>query len=444
MDRFRQVMTSAGIALFALAVIGCGFYLGLTLHPKRPGVTTIRWVVGSTPIRAQTIKYFESLNPDIKVINDVDAGMQRILTQLAGNVPPDIFTAYDVEAFRTFYRYGQLTDLTPYIKKYNIPIDDFFPSLMDYLFIDGKLVGITENQSTLSLFYNKTLFDRAGLAYPDSTWTWEDMKKAARKLTLYKDYGNRKLSVQKGLMVFEDCHFFVWMFGGHIYSQDGKKCLINSPEAKRGMREWEALRMKDKVVPSPSEIMNLDAFGGEGGDRMLFGKNKIGMFIGGRDYVTYFREYYKDLEFGIARLPKSPCPNNILLSKSYCIPKGSKHKAEAVRFLVHLLGEANQNLVSDYGDGVPSINTEPIIKNFLYNPDYPKETENQNVLDDLKEARPLEISPYISSTDFRQISNYEIGNVWLGRQTMDEACDRIAKRVDDIIVRNINNPYFIK
>ena len=66
------------------------------------------------------------------------------------------------------------------------------------------------------------------------------------------------------------------------------------------------------------------------------------------------------------------------------------------------------------------------------------------MLDDLKEAKPLEISPYISSTDFHQISNYEIGNVWLGRQSMDEACDRIAKRVDDIIQRNINNPYFIK
>ena len=166
MTSMRQYLSLVGVILFALAVIACGIYLGLTLHPERPGVTTIRWVVGATPIRAQTIKYFESLNPDIRVINDVDAGMQRILTQLAGNVCPDIFTAYDVEAFRTFYRYGQLEDLTPYIKQYNIPIDDFFPSLMDYLFVDGKLVGITENQSTLSLFYNKTLFDRRAWPIP--------------------------------------------------------------------------------------------------------------------------------------------------------------------------------------------------------------------------------------------------------------------------------------
>ncbi len=436
----KKYLSLTGIILAAALTCACGIYLCLTLHPERPGVTTIRWVVGSTPIRAKTIEYFESLNPDIKVINDVDAGMQRILTQLAGDVAPDVFTAYDVEALRTFYNYGLLTDLTPYLKQYDIPIDDFFPTLRDYLFVDGKLVGIPENQSTLCLFYNKTMFDEAGLAYPDHSWTWEDMKEAARKLTLYKDAGGRKISVQKGLMVFEDPHFFVWMYGGSVYTKDGRKCIIDSPEARKGMREWEELRMKDRVVPSPSEIMSLDAHGGDGGDQMLFGKNKVAMFIGGRDYVTYFREYFKDLEYGIARLPKCPCKNNILFSKSYCIPVGSKHKEEAVRFLVHLTNEANQNLVSDYGDGVPSIDKPSIIKNFLFNPDYPKETENRNVLDELAVSRPLEVSPYISLVDFRQISNYEIGNVWLGTQDMDTACRNIAKRVNEVIERNIKNP----
>ena len=176
----------------------------------------------------------------------------------------------------------------------------------------------------------------------------------------------------------------------------------------------ETLRMKAKVIPSASEAASLDSSGGWGGEQLLFAKGKVAMLITGRYMVTAFRQNYKNLDFGIAHFPKAPCPNNLLLSKSYCIPKTSRNRDQAIQFIVHLTGLANQNLVADYGDGVPSMNTPEIIQNFLFNPDYPKETENQNVLDDLKGAKPQERSLYISSTDFNQIWSLEVGKVWLG------------------------------
>ena len=307
-----------------------------------------------------------------------------------------------------------------------------------------KLVGIPENVCSLNLFYNKTVFDECGVPYPTADWTWDDMFEAAKKLTLYKEVNGRKISIQKGLYVMETPYIFAWMFGGSVYSEDGKRCVINSEKAKMGMRYWETLRMKAKVIPSASEAASLDSSGGWGGEQLLFAKGKVAMLITGRYMVTAFRQNYKNLDFGIAHFPKAPCPNNLLLSKSYCIPKTSRNRDQAIQFIVHLTGLANQNLVADYGDGVPSMNTPEIIQNFLFNPDYPKETENQNVLDDLKGAKPQERSLYISSTDFNQIWSLEVGKVWLGQQDMDTACDKIAERVNKIIDRNMNNPNFVK
>ena len=461
-DSLKSTMATIGIALLAVLVVAVGIYLGTTLHPSKKGVTNIRWVVDPSPIREETIALFEKSHPGIEVTNDIDSGLQRLLTQLAGDVPPDVMAAYDAESLYTFFKYGLLLDLTPYIKKYNIPVDKFYPELHDYMYCrerdkqgnpigEEKLVGIPENVCSLNLFYNKTVFDEHNrtaapgdrVEYPTSDCTWDDMFAAADKLTKYKEVNGRKIAIQKGLYVMETPFIFVWMYGGHVYSPDGQTCVINEEAAKKGMRYWETLRMKAKVIPSASEAASLDSSGGWGGEQLLFAKGKVAMLITGRYMVTAFRQNYKNLDFGIARFPKAPCPNNLLLSKSYCIPATSKNRDQAIKFIVHLTSTANQNLVADYGDGVPSMNTPEIIQNFLYNPDYPKETENQNVLDDLAGAKPQERSLYISSTDFNQIWGLEVGKVWLGQQDMDTACDKIAKRVNEIIHRNMNNPNFV-
>ena len=439
----KELISKVFIIIGVIAVIALGVYLVSTQKPNLGDRKVIRWCVDPSPIRKETIALFEKQNPDIKVINDVEAGFQRLLTQLAGDVPPDIMAAYDIESLNTFSKYDLLLDLTPYIKELNIPVDKFYPELRDYMYVGDKLVGIPENVCSLNLFYNKKVFDECGISYPSNDWTWDDLFAAAKKLTAYKTVSGRQVPVRKGLTVMENPYIFVWMYGGNVYSPDGKKCVIDSELSKKGMKYWETMRMKAKVIPSASEAASMAATGGWGGDQLLFANGKVAMLITGRYMVTAFRNY-KDLDFGIASFPNAPCPNNILLSKSYCIPKTTKNKKEAVRFLTHLTRVENQDLVADYGDGVPSMNIPEIVKHFLFNPAYPKETDNQNVLNDLKGSKPVERSIYVSSTDFNQISNLEIGRVWLGQQTMDKACDNIAKRVNEIIKRNMNNPNFVK
>ena len=133
----KETINNILYVLAAIVVIAVGIYLMATQHVLPEGVTQIRWSVDNNPMRKVVIESFEKKNPDIHVINDPNADMQTILTQLAGDVPPDVITPYTIEAFRRLQRLGQLEDLTPYIEKYNIPVDKIRPELHDFVYIKG-------------------------------------------------------------------------------------------------------------------------------------------------------------------------------------------------------------------------------------------------------------------------------------------------------------------
>lgn len=48
---------------------------------------------------------------------------------------------------------------------------------------NGKNYAVPKDIDLVGLWYNETLFDKAGVKYPDGTWTWDDLLNAAKKLT---------------------------------------------------------------------------------------------------------------------------------------------------------------------------------------------------------------------------------------------------------------------
>ncbi|MCE5197722.1 sugar ABC transporter substrate-binding protein [bacterium] len=427
-----------------LALVGLGIYLAATSHENTNGKTIIRWAVDAHPIRKVTIALFEKRNPKIEVMNDPDASQQRLLTQIAGGIAPDVMAMYTAEQLRMFAQNDLLLDLRPYVKKMHIPVDDLYPGLAPMVYYKDKIVAIPENCGTYNLFYNKKLFRQAGVPYPKPDWTWQDCLEAAKKLTKYKVVNGRKVPIQKGILVPDawwPC--FVWSWGGNVFSKDHKHCLLNTDEAKQGIRFLADLRLKYHVAPSSSEAQSMAPTGDYGGDMLLFKQEKVAMVMIGRFMITQYR-LQKDLDWDVAYLPRGPVHVNIFGGKSYAIPKSSAHKEAAVKFVLHILSKENQLLIANYGDGLPTRRNKEIVKGFLYNPQYPKEKNNQIYVDELKYGRPAEDSPFINGTDFSSIADFEFGRMWLGEQTPEQACDKIAKRADEVIRRNLANPNFLK
>ena len=139
---------------------------------------------------------------------------------------------------------------------------------LDYLAFkyDGKPVAYSVANEILVLYYNKDMFDKAGVPYPpahaDNAWTWEEFIEVAKKLTFDKN-GKRPIDdgfdpqniVQYGAMVENlTWQLEVWTLsnGGGFYSEDGKEVIINKPESIEAIQKVADLYLKEHVAPLSS------------------------------------------------------------------------------------------------------------------------------------------------------------------------------------------------
>jgi carbohydrate-binding protein len=131
---------------------------------------------------------FSIENPDILVKYEPITGdyKQVLLTSIASGTEPDIFYV-DIFWWLELAANDALLPLDNLMATSGVSRDDFIPALIDAFTYKGKTYGIPKDFNTLGMFYNKALFDKAGLAYPTDDWTWDDLRAAAEKLTDLSD-----------------------------------------------------------------------------------------------------------------------------------------------------------------------------------------------------------------------------------------------------------------
>ncbi|MCC6483395.1 MAG: sugar ABC transporter substrate-binding protein [Armatimonadetes bacterium] len=428
---------SPGVTALKIAVAGLALVL-FNGCAQRPATDTlqIRWVADPNPVRLKQIAGFERDNPRVKVNLDPDAGSQKVLTQLAGGIYPDLFAIYDPASIQVFAKKGVLEDLRPLMKRYGIEESEFWPQLKPYMEHQGIICGLPDNCGPYVVFYNRRLFREAGVAPPEEGWTWDDLMDKARKLTQRDKRGR---ITRFGIGYIEPWILF-WQYGGRMFSPDGKRCVIDSPQCKAAARYWASFRLTEHVTPTASEEQSLAALGSWGGAGNLFKAERLAMYVAGRWMSIEYRKN-KNLEWDVAPVPRhGQARDTLLASKVYAIPKGCKNKEEAFKFLRHLISKEGELLVASTGDGIPSIRRFAETQQFLFNPEFPSERNNQVWLDEMKYARPPELSPYVSNLDTQTIFDEEMDVMWQGGQSPEKACENIARRVTALIRRNIANP----
>jgi multiple sugar transport system substrate-binding protein len=147
---------------------------------------------------------------------------------------------------------------------------------------NGMQLGLPATFSTVMLFYNKDLFDKAGVAYPTADWTWADAVEAGKKLN---DPANGVWGLYSGVQFWEfykkaaqnNCKFF---------SDDKTEVTINSPECVQALQTMVDMVKKDKVVPSAADM------GGQS-DGDMFKAGKLAMDVTG----IWMFSAYKDAPF---------------------------------------------------------------------------------------------------------------------------------------------------
>jgi len=385
-----------------------------------------------TSITEQSLKQFMKENPDIKVEYTPVSGEYpaKLLTMIAGDAAPDVFFIAS-DSYRSFQKRGVLLNLTEYFNK-EMDIDEFIPLAQDKMLIDGEIYGVSSCDVSPVLFYNKKLFDEAGLPYPpndpEKAWPWDKFVDVAKQLTVKK---NDK-TVQYGVSGFtiEWVSAFSAMVksnGGRVFNEDYTELLLDSPEAKEALVEIKNLQRVYKV--SPLVIANVQQ-GGISATQMLQ-TGRLAMLVDGSWTLQQLAEM--DFPLGIGVLPKFKEPVTIGQAHLYSAWIKTKHPDEAWKLIKFVSSREYQTKLIRTGIWLPNrmdMYEEENLANWM-NPDvYPDDFGN--MVKYFTNYAELWVAVKVPSEAW-SIINEELGNFFVTDQSIDTVISRMKKRVDPIL-----------
>jgi multiple sugar transport system substrate-binding protein len=314
---------------------------------------SIEYAIWGDPaeIDSQTklVESFEAVNPtiDVKVtVADWDTYWEKLLTGLAGGAAPDVF-AMDGPLFPDYQARDVLLDLQPFVTRDGYDLGQLADQGVGvFKSADGAQYGLPRDLNVIALYYKKTMFDAAGIPYPDDTWDWAKLVDVGKQLT--KDADADGQTDQWGLYTeTSDMENYwlslVWQNGGTFFGADGKSTALTTPAAAGGIQFLQDLIYKDKVLAEP-------AIFAETGD--AFEQGLAAMEINGSWLVPTHEA--AGLEFGIAPLPSGPAGRFTSVNPTGAVVyKGTKSPDAAWEFVKYLASPAAQEQLMQLRASLP-------------------------------------------------------------------------------------------
>jgi multiple sugar transport system substrate-binding protein len=178
----RSLSTVLGVAVAAAMVLsGCSDDSGSS-DPNAPVTLTLAgWSLSTTPEFKTLADGFHAANPNVTVeLKEYDATNYdtQMIADLSAHSAPDIYVQKNLKNYYTYESGKQLLDVSDVAGQ----LGDKVGGLKEYQ-VDGKTYAIPYRADSWVLYYNKALFDKAKVAYPDGSWTWADYVTASKNLT---------------------------------------------------------------------------------------------------------------------------------------------------------------------------------------------------------------------------------------------------------------------
>lgn len=246
-----------------------------------------------------------------------------------------------------------------------LPAGDFYTSALGAMSFRMKdryaLAGIPQNASSLVVYYNKDLFDQAGVAYPANDWTWETFAETASALTREPEqaggdhiYG---LNIDPSLSRLAA---FIWGAGGEFVDDPEMPTTVDlsSPGAVEGLNFFSSLGQTGRRVTPDAVTARTET------DLHRFLTGRAAMFIHTRRVVPTLRSKAM-LRWDVAPLPIGNQAANVLFVDGFCMASGSRVKDAAWTFIEFANGPVGQELLALTGRTVPSLRTVAESPSFL-------------------------------------------------------------------------------
>jgi multiple sugar transport system substrate-binding protein len=239
------------------------------------------------------IDQYNKAHPDVKVTelySSNDLVLQKVLTAVRGNSAPDV--AYMFGSWSpNIAKIPQLVNMSDVVSAPDWKWDDFYPAEREAATVGDKIVGVPALVDNLAIVYNKKLFADAGVAPPSPTWTWDDFRAAAAKLT-------DPTKGQYGWLIPADgsedtvWHYvpMLWEAGGDILSPDNQHAVFNSEAGVKALTTLQQMAVTDKSL-------YLDTTN-ENGPKLM-NSGKVAMLVTG----PWDLSSLSDIDYGVQLMP---------------------------------------------------------------------------------------------------------------------------------------------
>lgn len=442
-DRQRLSWVLMGVAVLALALAGCqpqGTPVTMpatteppTPQPTTPEEVTLLWGFWGSPEEKAThegvAEAFMKEHPNIKITyfhEPWNTYFEKLNTRwAAGDYAsiPDVFFLWPTPAYAAR---GVLENLGPWIAGSGYNVDDYWPFLLDSARYQGDIYGLPRDIEAHVLYYNKKMFDEAGVPYPTDEWTWEDLLAAAEKLTVRDAEGR----VTRYALGMEGGKWPQWVgqAGGQVLDDlvNPSKCTLDTPEAMRGLTFFADLM--DKGYAMRAATLNQ-----QGGDAAVFQAGLAAMIIQNPSRVSTFNAI-PDLEYDVAAvpIPKDGQRWNPNGGAAWVMSAHSQHKEEAWLFLQWLQSKGGgQSLYTRAGEIFPALRSVANSPEFL---NLGRPANRRAFLIAGEAAKPGAFAYFPEWDELSgSIIEPQLERIWAGEATPEEVVPGLCQAVNEFL-----------
>ncbi len=334
----RSMLKLMGVSAASAALAGCNT---LAPKPKQPSLMRVWITWGDNPAQLQSLfdKYTAATGIKIEVNAPVED--DKVIAALSGNEPPDILVLSGPDNVGTWQREKLLAPLDDIIAASKIDLNDIFPAPLSLCKFGGKYYALPWGTDTYALFWNKDLFEDAGLDPEKPPTTIEELDAIADKLTKVEADGT---VTQVGFIPdFSWSHLdlYLKMFGGSAYNADLTKVTLNTPEMVACLKWQQHFYSK---YGAEQVLKFTSALGGYSSPDQGFYAGKIAMMVDGewQPGPNFIQKYKPELNYDVAPFPyPADHPErkntNMVGGTVVTIPSGVKSKDASGKLLAWIV-----------------------------------------------------------------------------------------------------------
>jgi len=378
------------------------------------------WDTNQEPFYTQAAEAFMEKNPDIKITIEVTPWEQywtKIEAAATGGSVADVFWLNGPNITK-YARGGVIAPIDDYLANSDVDLNNYPSGLVSLYNIDSAQYAIPKDFDTIAVWYNKALFDAAGVEYPTDDWTWEDMVDKASKIT---DESKEIYGIVSQLNNQNGFYNTILANGGFIVSEDKKTSGYDSPEAIEAVQIWVDL-IKNAYSPTLAQQEDTAA-------NMMFESGMAAMIFAGSWATPEYAGTEQIAEnINVVEMPSvNGKKASVIHGLGNVISSATEHPEEAWKWVEYLASQEANELQAKTGAAIPAhAKATPI-----WAENYPQYNLQAYITSSMDYSYAYPASE--NTSEWNQYETDYLKKAYSMEISVEEACQALAKSMNEVL-----------